>query len=244
LNGRLFLRAGVRQGCTTLLEAQATYPLQVLRPHAVPNAGGLALVVLLLSGGLLDGDAASIEVVVEPGARLALRTQAATQVHAGRSCQALRGTVGAAAWFSYLPQAVVPHAAADFLSQTTVDMHATSHVLLSDTLSPGRVHSGEQFAYRRVRSELDVWRDGLLLARERALVEPDPALRTALFGQFSHVSSAYVFGPARPPCLEAGPNTRVGSSELARGGWYIRALADRASTLDELFGQLQAQWWQ
>src|SRR5438876_3262163 len=54
-----------------------TFPLQVLRPHAAPGGGGGLSLVVLLAGGLLDGDAASIDVVVEAGARLALRTQAA-----------------------------------------------------------------------------------------------------------------------------------------------------------------------
>ena len=105
MNGRLILRAGVQNGRTVLRESVATFPLQVLRPHAAHCGGGLSLVVLL-SGGLLDGDEASIDVVVEAGARLALRTQAATQVHAGRSRQILHATVGEHACLSYLPHAV------------------------------------------------------------------------------------------------------------------------------------------
>ena len=73
MNGSLFLRAAVRGGRTVLLESQGTYPLQVLRPHTGIIHGGLSLVILLLSGGLLDGDSISMDVIVDPGARLALR---------------------------------------------------------------------------------------------------------------------------------------------------------------------------
>jgi urease accessory protein len=147
LNGRLILRAGVQNDRTVLLESVGTFPLQVLRPQAAVGCRGDLSLVVLLSGGLLDGDEASIDVVVEAGARLALRTLAATQVHAGRSRQSLRATIGEHAWLSYLPHAVVPHADAEYHGQTAIEMRASARLLLAETLAPGRVRYGEQFAF-------------------------------------------------------------------------------------------------
>src|SRR5262249_43170116 len=135
---------------------------------------------------------------VAPGAQLAIRTQAATQVHAGRSRQALRARVGQGAWFSYVPHAVVPHATADYCSTTRVDLAPGARALIAEVLSPGRVEYGERFAYRQVRLNLDVRRGSVAIARERAAIRPDPALIAAQFGPWTHVATAYVLGPAEP----------------------------------------------
>jgi urease accessory protein UreH len=245
LNGRLCLRAGVQNGRTVLLESMGTYPLQVLRPHAAPSPTGcLSVVLLQLSGGLLDGDEASIDVVVESGARLALRTQAATQVHAGRSRQTLHATVGEHAWLSYVPHALVPHADSDYHAQTVIEMQASSRVLLAETLAPGRVRYGEQFAFTQVRLDLDVWRAGELIARERALVRPDPAVHAAQSGPRTHTAGVYVLGPSEREQTIDGPcgDMLIGRTPLARGGWHVRAVSNTAAALDDVLERLYTAW--
>jgi len=246
LNGCLVLRAGVRHGRSVLLAVQGRYPLQVTRPQTDSADGRLALVLLLLSGGLLDGDEVSIDVTLEPGARLALRTQAATQVHAGRSQQMLRASVAEGAWFSYVPQALVPHASADFRSAMEIRMARGARVLVAETLAPGRMQfAGEQFAYASVRLDLDAWCEGELVARERAVVRPDAGLRRAQFGPtFTHTASAYALGPGSAPVVTPGSSaTAMECSELARGGWYMRALGRRAIDLETTLCDVQASWW-
>lgn len=244
MKGHLELRAGVRDGRTVLLESCGSYPLQVMRPQVVAGTGGLSLVVLLLSAGLLDGDELAMDVCVEPGARLAVRTQAATQVHAGHSKQRLRATVCADGWFSYVPHALVPHAGTDHVTETVVRMEPRARVLVADALSPGRAASGEEFAYSQVRLDLDAWYGDRLVARERATVRPDPALRATVFGEATHTAVAYLLGPGESPRAdEADGDIRVGVSMLAHGGWYVRVLGKRASEVDQVLANLQAHWW-
>jgi urease accessory protein len=243
LNGRLCLRAGVRDGKTVLLESMGSYPLQVLRPHAVPESGGLSLVMLQLSAGLLDGDCVEIEIVVEPGARLALRTQAATQAHAGHSQQRLSVLVAESAWFSYVPLALVPHSQCDHTGHTVIRMETASRVLFAEVLAPGRARFGEEFAYAQVRLELDVWRDSKLVARERALVRPDAGLRSAQFGTATHTAGLYMLGPGQPPLADLAANPSVGWTALAHGGRHLRAVANRAAELDDLLQLLATRWW-
>jgi urease accessory protein len=244
LIGALRLRAGVRDGRTVLLESQGTYPLQVMRPQAAPRAGGLSLVLLLLSGGLLDGDDVSVDVVVEAGARLALRTQAATQVHAGCSGQTLRAVVGDGGWFSYVPRALVPHAGARYHGRAVVEMAAGARVLLGEPLAPGRVRFGEEFAYAQMRLDVDVLQAGHLIARERALIRPDATLRAAQFGAATHTAGIYQLGPDEPAIdVIPGPTSSVGTTPLARGGWYHRAMSTRAADLDQFVEELVTRWW-
>jgi urease accessory protein UreH len=233
----------VRAGRTVLLESRGTYPVQVMRPQATPSGGGLSLVLLLMSGGLLDGDDVSIEVVVETGARLALRSQAATQVHAGRSSQTMHAVVGEGAWLSYLPRALVPHADADYHGRTRVEMQADSRVLLGEALAPGRVLFGEEFRYARVRLDLDVWLAGHLVARERASIGSDPVVRAAQFGPARHTASVYQLGSGDPPAEWSAADSSLGCTRLARHGWYLRAIANRAVELDEVLDRLVGQWW-
>ena len=242
VSGRLKLRAGRRGGRTVLLDAEATFPLQIGRPQALDD-GGLSLIVLLQSGGLLDGDHVGIDVEVEPGARLALRTQAATQVHVGCSSQTLSADVGQDGWLSYVPHALVPHAGASHHSRITVAMQVGARVLVAEVLSPGRVTHGEAFAYRQVRLDLDVLCAGRLVARERALIRPDEAVRQAQFGAFSHTATVYVLGAGAAPVPEPAAVARVGVSELAQGGWYVRALASRAADVEASVSRVHEHWW-
>jgi urease accessory protein UreH len=219
-----------------------TYPLQVLRPQAA-GTGGLSLVMLQLSAGLLDGDYVAIDVTLEPGARLALRTQAATQAHAGHSRQKLLVTVGEGAWFSYLPHALVPHAQCDYYGQTVIHMETASRVLFAEALAPGRVKYGEEFAYSQVRLDLDMWCGLKLVARERALVRPDVGLRSAQFGTATHTAGVYMLGPGGPSIADLAANGSVGWTALARGGWHVRAVSNRAAELDDILQRLATRWW-
>jgi urease accessory protein len=258
LNGLLQLRAGVRaDGRTFLRTCAAEFPVQVTRPRALEPDGRLELIVLLQSGGLLDGDALTVEVHLEPGARLALRTQAATQVHCGASSQLSHVRLEAGAAFSYLPHALVPHAGADFVSRTEIDMDPSARALCAETLSPGRVAFGEEFQYGRVRLQLDAWCGEMRVARERATLVPDPALRVPQFGDWTHVATAYVLGNVGEPLrgVPAGDGApgdagnrlahtaRCEVSELARGGWLVRGLARRAEDLDRALAEVGGGFW-
>jgi urease accessory protein UreH len=239
VNGCLRLRAGVGDdGQTVLRECFAGFPLQVGRPR-LEARGRLSLVVLLQSGGLLDGDSAAVSVHVEAGARLALRTQAATQIHAGCSRQSLEVVVERGGAFSYVPNALVPHASADLTSATRIRMEPGARVLVSESLSPGRVEFGEAFAYVQVRLALDAWCGSALVARERALIRPDVSTREAQFGRMTHVATAYVLG-SDSPFLR---NEALEVSDLARGGWFVRGLAQRASDLDCALSEVTDWWW-
>jgi urease accessory protein UreH len=238
LNGRLRLRAGVgASGRTVLRECWSSYPVQVTRPRAT-RSEPLEVIVLLQSGGLLDGDEVCMDVHLEPGAQLALRTQAATQIHAGRSSQRLEAIVEHEAAFSYVPRALVPHAQADFASSTVVRLAPGARALCCEVLAPGRVAHGEAFAYSRIALAVDVWCDGRLVARERAVTRPDAATRAVQFGVWSHVATAYVLGDWAPPRVDS-----LELSPLARGGWFARGLATRAADLDAALDQLAAKFW-
>jgi len=246
LNGSLYLRVGKRDHGSALLESRCAYPLHVLQPQRDPRDGSLSLTVLMLAGGLLDGDELQTDVVVEPGARLALRTQAATQAHAGHSCQRLRATIGAGGWLTYVPHSLVPHAAASHHASTQIWLEAGAELFLADALAPGRLHRGEAFAYDEVRLDLDIQVAGRLAARERTRIRPADGLNAVRFGPSTHTGSVYVIG-SRPPRTDlpqalSGCATQIAQTELAHGGWYVRMLATSAAAVHDALAAMQHSW--
>ncbi|HLY67260.1 MAG TPA: urease accessory protein UreD [Chloroflexota bacterium] len=217
-----------------------------MRPHRTDGGDWLSLVVLTPSGGLLDGDDLQAEIVVERGARLALRTQAATQLHSGRSSQSWSISLDQGAHLSYLPHPLVPHAGATHYAKVSVAMAGSAHVLLAEAVAPGRAHRGELFAYDELRSDLDVWCDGSLIARERQVLRPRASMLCAHLGPYGYFASAYALGPEtlRFDCasLPISPTVPWGVSELARGGVCMRLLGQRMFDLEQALANLGDCW--
>ena len=239
--GRLRLRAAYEHGRTVLREVCCEFPLVLSRPRADSAGGWLSLVVLTPSGGLLDGDALESDVTIEAGAKLRLRAQAATQIHAGRSSQAWRFTVGADASLDYAPRALVPHARAEHHSRVTAELAPTGSLFVAESVTPGRCHLGEMFSYQELRLDLDIQQNGLLAARERQVIRPEADALACQLGPYSHFAAAYLFGTdqVRPPTCDG---LEAGITSLAYGGQCARLLANRAIDLDRGLEDMALQW--
>ncbi len=247
MNGRLALRVGLEKGRSTLLEAHCEFPLQILRPQRAADEW-LQLILLTPSGGLLDGDELQAEIVVERGAELELRTQAATQLHSGRSSQTWSMCLHEGASLSYVPHALVPHAGATHRTRLSIAMAGSARLLVAEAVAPGRTHLGELFAYDELCSDLDVLRDGTLVARERQVVQPRASMLCSQLGPYGYFASAYLIGPdAEPFDASTMPITSVvqfGVSELALGGLCMRLLAQRAFDIEEVLAAIRERWRQ
>ena len=244
MKGRLRLRVGSDGGRTLVREAEATFPIQLSRP--LPCADGwLGLVLLMPCGGLLDGDELAVDIVVEQGARLDLRTQAATQLHAGRSSQTWSISVLEDGWLGYVPYTLTPHAGATHHTRVSARIASTANLLLAEALAPGRTLRGELFAYNEFRSDLDVWRAGQLVARERQRVRPEEGLVAVQLGPHGYAASAYILGPAAAePTLEfeQPPGVELCTLALAYGGRCARLFGQRAIDLELALASVRDAW--
>ena len=243
MNGLLSVRAGILNGKTTLLDTRCEFPLQIQRPHRGPTSDALTLIVLSPSGGLLDGDELHAEITLERGASLDVRTQAATQLHAGWSSQSWTISLDEGTSFSSLPHSLAPHAGAIHHSKTSAVMAAGARLFLAEALTPGRAHQGELFAYQELRSDLDVWREGRLIARERQLLRPAEGHLPARLGPYRHFGSAYLMGGHMPDLDWAGYGVEAGLSELASAGDYcLRVLGQRAYEVEAALASAAHGW--
>ena len=113
-------RAGQR---TVLQECYFQVPLQVLRPLYLDEVGTAYVYLVNPCGGVVGGDAYSLTVVVEAGARACLTTPSATKLYATSGApaqQRLDITLQAGAVMEYLPEQVIPFAQAAFQDRKSV----------------------------------------------------------------------------------------------------------------------------
>ncbi len=152
-----------RDGRTRLVHSLTRAPLTVGRAlyhdEALPDLAHLILANP--TAGIFAGDRMAIRVRVRAGGRAHLTTQAATRVHAmptGAATQTIRLVVAAGAALEWLPDPLIPFRGARFTQATTLLVAPGGTLIYGDILSPGRVASGESFAYRRLTSRLTVSR--------------------------------------------------------------------------------------
>ncbi len=224
------------------------------------------------TAGLFAGDVVEWRVNVEPGARLRLVSPSATRVHRAaregapatvlepaRTEQTFR--VGASSFLEIWPELFIPHAGCRYRQTTRIEIEPGGELLFCETLAPGRVASGEAFAWESLQWATDIHYGQEHVARERwrmqpgldpnplagwqgALGVPAPCYATIFFvshrisetdGRWQQIHDLQSDdAPAlRSPCW-------VGVSRLRTAGWTIRVLARDGAVLRWVLGQVRA----
>ncbi len=237
-------------GATVARRSLAAPPLQLSRLRRDdPADPARACHTLMQLGGVLAGDSATLDVVLEADARASVTAAAATQVYRmpqGAARWDLTIRLGERAELAWLMQPTILFADSEFRQTTTVILGAGARLTLLDVLVPGRLARGERFAFRRYESRFEVLSaDGRLLAAERTLLTPEtmPLGRRGLFGARPAIGSAWILGDsvdaATVTAAVAGGTDEAGATELPNragaliraadmGGWAVRQTLLRA----------------
>jgi urease accessory protein len=137
-------------GRTELAVSQASSPVRLVRP-TFPGSPSAAVCVVTFGAGLVDGDAISLDVVVEDGATLVLFTQASTKVFRGSARQSLTARVEDGGTLVALPDPIAPFAGADYEQRVDVVLEGDrARCVLLDGVTSGRPAYGERWAFARV----------------------------------------------------------------------------------------------
>src|SRR5688572_13830614 len=179
LTGHLQLTCAADSSGRSYLRSQSfRAPIHISKPHSDGNR--LIVNVVNPTAGLLDGDRISIRVSVEPGAQLVLTAPSASRVHRMRDgCAVVEQgfEVAEGGSLECWPELFIPQAGARYRQVTTIDVARGGELLFFESLAPGRVASGERFAYLGLEWFADLRLEGRLIARERYRLGPDtPAL--------------------------------------------------------------------
>jgi len=184
-HARLELVFAVRGGRTVLAHSYAEPPYRVLPGFDHPL--GLHVIVASSAPGVFGADALDQSVIVEPGARVLLTSQSATQVHphpCGRPAS-LRGrfVVGDGGMLRCEWDPLIPFAAAALEHQVTIDVAGDARLAWLDATMAGRVGRGERWQMSSLAHELRLSHERTLEYLERYVIRPDgpaPAERDAL----------------------------------------------------------------
>ena len=184
------------RGATALTRVRAGSPLKVLNPR---NAGPSAWVYLATyGGGLVGGDAVSIDVSVGPGAHALVSTQASTKVYRSErgASQRLHARADDGSLLVLLPDPVTCFAGSRYTQEQHVRMHAGASLVLVDWLTAGRVGSGERWQFDEYRSQTRVWQDDRLILHDGLALSPGDGALVERMDRFNCLAMAVVAGPA------------------------------------------------
>src|SRR5688572_24965215 len=173
---RLRLRFGLQDGRTVVRERQHQGPLQVQRAFYPEGIELCHTYLLHPPGGLVAGDALSIAVHVDSGARALVTTPAAGKVYRGddrpaASVQQLL-TVEPGASLEWFPQETIVFDGGRVQLETRVDLADPTSVFMGwELLCLGRPAAGERFDRGACRQRFELWRAGRPLCLERARLD-------------------------------------------------------------------------
>jgi urease accessory protein len=195
------------------------------------------------AGGFVEGDAAELHVLAEPGTRSLFTTTAATKFYkceaAETSYDLVNFHVGQEALLEYVPDEVIPFAKSRIERTTRVALHASSRLFASDVISAGRVSygAGELFAFASMRSQFELRISGRLVALDRlvACQPEDISALSRLWGGYMHLASIVVYAPNLPHSLvervqgrcEALVDRCDAGATMVDGVIFVRVLAEQ-----------------
>jgi urease accessory protein len=186
-------KVGVVRSCagrSVVTEAYATSPLRLLTPT---NHGRAAWVFTSsFGGGLVDGDAISLDVEVADGAAAFLSTQASTKVYrsARGTSSELTARVGDEARLVVAPDPVVCFAASRYLQRQSFELAGSASLVAIDWMTSGRWASGERWAFDSYEARLTVRRDDALLVHDVLALRAQDGNLAARMGRFEVIAIA------------------------------------------------------
>ena len=222
-----YLRLGFeRRGDRTILaelDRRAPYMAQrALYPDpSLPDQAWLFMITT--SGCVLQGDRLALEVALAPGARAHVTTQSATKVHgmdANYAVQTQVVTLADGAYLEFLPEPLIPHRRARFLSDTRISIAPTATALYGEIVQPGRKHHHpeESFGATLLSLAVEAARPGgESLFSEKLVIDPArrPVRQTGVMGSFDVLGNVVLLAPKE---VADRVHARIGAEvDLAEG---------------------------
>ncbi len=192
------------------------------------------------TAGILGGDRIATHVVVEPGARVLLSSPSASRFHPSHGRESRLDQVfevRSGGSLDVYPEISIPQRDSRSCQRTIIYLEQGGELLYLETLAPGRVASGEAFAFSHYSWRTDIKVADRLVHRERASITPPDAGIAALRALFpaSYYAALVVISPSSQGWntdflhaafdLSEPASLKIGASRLSTHGWSIRMLA-------------------
>ena len=158
---RISACAALKDGKTILEDLSFTAPYKIMMPFEKEN-GGIQIMPLCASAGIMAGDSQEFSYHVKEGADLEVLSQSFEKIHKmdeGSAVRTIEVQVDKNATLYYYPQPVIPFAQSAFDSKMTIHLEdETSRLFLLEIISCGRNAHDERFQYRRFSSKVLLYR--------------------------------------------------------------------------------------
>jgi len=178
--GRIALAVKASGGATRRWRVREEGSLRVRCPG--PPAGELEAVIVNTAGGVAGGDRFSLNVAVEPGARLVVTTAAAERIYRTLEPAAaidVKLAVGAGASLAWLPQETILFDRARLRLSIEVDLAEDAQLILAEALVLGRSGMGEAVDDGRIVDRWRLRRNGMLIHAEAMRLDGGIAAKLA-----------------------------------------------------------------
>ena len=229
-------------GETVVREQSFSAPVHLSKPYE--DAGMLVINLVNPTAGYFSGDRVTCQVNIEAGAKVVLTSPSASRVHCmhgGNARLDQQFRVSAGAWLEVFPELFIPQSGARHVQRTSIEVEQGGEVLLFETLAPGRVASGEVFAFHEIEWETRVFYAGRLVVQEHYILTPEDESLHGLRVRFpaAYYASCFAISPSlddSDSCWQtigAWTNEVViaGSTRLTSGGYVVKLLAADSLTV-------------
>jgi urease accessory protein len=253
LSGNLHLVCAAHPERGTYL-AEQSFSAPIHLSKAYWEGGTLLVNVVNQTAGIFGGDSISTRVVVGPGARVLLSSPSAARFHPSHGRESRLEQIfeiSASGSLDVFPEISIPQRDSRSFQKTTIRVEPGGELLYLETLAPGRVASGETFAFDRYSWLTDVEVGGRRVHRERAHITPRDASSAGLRAIFpasyyaglllvSPISETWTTDfPHEIARLAEGLPAKIAASKLSAHGWSIRLLAADSLALREGIRQVR-----
>lgn len=241
---RFAVRAEKREGHTILSDAAFTAPYKLMAPFERPD-GGIQIMPLCASAGIMRGDRQEFSYEAGEGADMEVLSQSFEKIHRMDGGSAYRHIWARAEKGSSLyccPQPVIPFAGSAYDSETEIYLaDRSTRLFWLEIICSGRIAHEEQFAFRRFSSLVRIYREGKLIYRDNTRYEPDrmPMRGLGMYEGYTHLANIFLsasFGDLREPIwemIEKETECEGGVTLLPGGDLAVRIFGNRAQILEE-----------
>ncbi|RHT60486.1 urease accessory protein UreD [Ruminococcus sp. AM29-12LB] len=242
---RISACAALKDGKIILEDLSFTAPYKIMTPFEKEN-GGIQIMPLCASAGIMAGDSQEFSYHVKEGADLEILSQSFEKIHKmdeGSASRTIEVQVDKNAALYYYPQPVIPFAQSAFDSKMTIHLEdETSKLFLLEIISCGRNAHEERFQYRRFSSKVLLYRGEKLIYRDNTRYEPDkmPMEGIGLYEGYTHMANLFLSKLCNRDNVDGGKETNIDGMDIKKqmNSSGTGRTSDRTAELQEKIWQI------
>lgn len=241
----MHIETSVREGQTYMSDTYYTPPLKLTRPFKVKN-GGLYIIMMSSSPGIMEGDVQEYKFKVKEGSKLYLTSQTFEKIYKTIEAAPERNTfieVEKNSYLKYFPLPTIPFRESCFNSKTHIKLEdKTSKFIMVEIISSGRSGIEERFDYEyfKLLTEVEKGDEVVYVDNTNFVPEELDMEGFGLMEGFSHLANVLIFNFAIMNEQVDNINKIIsdygfegGITELYSGDHTLRILGNGAVNLKE-----------